>query len=965
MPVAATRKRKQTDDMVDPTPPKRVTRARAAKAEEEPVKTVKAVRTAKITTASTRAVANAKAAATKPTRAASKKQPAAEEAVEASAVAEETEKEAEEGPAKSAKTRGRPKKTVTEEVPDPAPKTRTRQTKAVADSAPKAATATTRASRAKKVVEKSVEEDEVEESKAASKLATATTTKKATRSRPAAASTKADAVPAKKTTTRKRVTFEEEGADDKENKLAPTQAKKAATKTTGLLAKPVRKPAVATRATRARKVAPEKDTESKPLSPKKVTQVAKSVTSGSGSEDELCGTSPVKTLSRSPIKPPTQAQSPTKRPAQEEGEGPSSPTPVSPVKHLSASIFASPAKRALASPFKDGLKESPKRVPIPGSLAKPSLEASSQSVFKDALKASPKRVNLGGSVPQPQFSTATQSAFKQSLLQSPARRPASPFKTGSLTSPRKLEQATFNFQSPLKGSASIRLSSMTPMKVSTPPHEGGRMEEESIKSHHLTPAEQAALRSRETSPSPVKSSPYKLDAEQLLESPSSPEPGSSEVEAHEPVALHFSTYRSPIREGDSEDELQSGPFTMVSPLKLRNVSVRDFALDTPAAKEDRIANPFGSTIKKPVEALSMTPLALQLGSWCASSAKKEAEEVPTTSMQGIASPTGPTLLQAQPAQFTFQSPGFSGKVSHFDEQMFGHGQEPLEILEDADLHENDSATVEDVDAMDIDTAEYAAEASSEPHRTEESESFEQYGDENTAPVDPLVIFAPVSQQQSEETPADSQHETLQTPEQAPRLRNREIHTVSKVPLRAADDGHSPIKVPRKRAKSSFGPLSDVSADLKPMRPRTPGGFEDVASKEGATSGRKVSFETLAINQLLTPGKDGATPMVSPLKSVRKGADAQILRGAVIHVDVHTSEGADASGVFVELLTSMGAKCVKQWTWNPRASSTNEQAHNSRIGVTHVVYKDGGKRTLQKVREAQGLVLCVGVGWVLE
>jgi len=96
---------------------------------------------------------------------------------------------------------------------------------------------------------------------------------------------------------------------------------------------------------------------------------------------------------------------------------------------------------------------------------------------------------------------------------------------------------------------------------------------------------------------------------------------------------------------------------------------------------------------------------------------------------------------------------------------------------------------------------------------------------------------------------------------------------------------------------------------------------------------------------------------------------------VVYVDVHTSEGEDASGIFLELLTLMGARCVKQWSWNPRASmatSANEEnsprsseVSNNKAGITHVVFKDGGKRTMEKVRESKGTVACVGVGWVLE
>jgi hypothetical protein len=84
-----------------------------------------------------------------------------------------------------------------------------------------------------------------------------------------------------------------------------------------------------------------------------------------------------------------------------------------------------------------------------------------------------------------------------------------------------------------------------------------------------------------------------------------------------------------------------------------------------------------------------------------------------------------------------------------------------------------------------------------------------------------------------------------------------------------------------------------------------------------------------------------------------------LKGAVVFVDVHTTEGADASILFTELLTQMGARCVKRWDWNGKGEE------GTKIGITHIVFKDGGKRTLEKARETGGVVSCVGVGWVLE
>ena len=79
-------------------------------------------------------------------------------------------------------------------------------------------------------------------------------------------------------------------------------------------------------------------------------------------------------------------------------------------------------------------------------------------------------------------------------------------------------------------------------------------------------------------------------------------------------------------------------------------------------------------------------------------------------------------------------------------------------------------------------------------------------------------------------------------------------------------------------------------------------------------------------------------------------NSTLLRGAVVHVDVRTIDGADASNIFIDLLTQMGAKCLCDSDDGP---------------VTHVVFKDGARDTMRLVQESNGAVKCVGVSWVLE
>jgi hypothetical protein len=83
-----------------------------------------------------------------------------------------------------------------------------------------------------------------------------------------------------------------------------------------------------------------------------------------------------------------------------------------------------------------------------------------------------------------------------------------------------------------------------------------------------------------------------------------------------------------------------------------------------------------------------------------------------------------------------------------------------------------------------------------------------------------------------------------------------------------------------------------------------------------------------------------------------GASKTLLTGCVFYVDVHTSEGNDASHLFIPLLEELGAQVVPQWISNG-------------MGVTHVLFKDGDDRTLEKVVASNGMVQCVNVGWAVE
>lgn len=318
-------------------------------------------------------------------------------------------------------------------------------------------------------------------------------------------------------------------------------------------------------------------------------------------------------------------------------------------------------------------------------------------------------------------------------------------------------------------------------------------------------------------------------------------------------------------------------------------------------------------------------------------------------------------------------------------------------------------------------AEELAPSSDEPPH---SSASSEYGDENTViitrqnkvPIEDMIAsevqLSPEASQPEVKGQAEGNQKSneqvveFNTPIRPDLSQPRFVNTVvSKVPLRP--EGHiSPIKNPKKRSRSlSAGPGSakkpmldsgafsvpkhNMVISLSPEQQARSPARSVTASTPGQVSFAVSDFGDSTLDGIEIPDESDdeiddsilskipssirsskvrstvATPARTPLKAVGAG----VLHGAIVYVDVHTTEGADASGIFVDLLTQMGAKCVREWKWNPRASLAAEDVENmatpARIGVTHVVYKDGGKRTLEKVRDAKGEVCCVGVAWVLE
>lgn len=985
---------------MDPqSPPKRMTRARAAAKGTEP-----AAKPTRVITAAARARAMRGTASTSAKRKArddvddsDNEEPEPAPVVKAPVAAAVVKPKA---------PRGRPKK-IQDLVPQPEPEAQPAAVAAKPRGRPKKVVAeppveepvktTTRATRAKKV------DVEAAESAEAPKKTT-------TRGRPP--STLATRTTTAKSTVKKSVTFDE---PEKEN-MAPAGAAmarapaKPATATTGLKAKPVRRPAAAsapaaTRATRAVKTAAagEKPT---PLSPKKVNQLT---STHADSDDELAPSDRLATkpLRKNPIRPPVagkkaahdvQISSTTEENASDPSEA------------LPRVILGSPAKKLPQSPFKNCIKSPAKRVEgvLPPSITH-TTEAgeTSQSAFRATLLQSPAKRPPGGKLKGFEFGAMTPgqpgaSPFKTSLLLSPAKRAYSPMKPLVLPAVED-EQAA---QSPAP----------KPTLLATP-LPGGTEDAEEEDSMVLDEADEAAMPDSPTrlrfpgrmsavlprhadpalTSDPLDVAEAAEEDAQATEQPTPVETQEQQVEgAGDPMAVDSDNEQEDDIDDDAtEPDDSAGTTPPVSPPKsagpmfrLRKEDLQDYDSETDAGSEDELAprrklfpaagtsNPLQAgffktpTSRWAVDAtpadrstakrvrtdgkFGFTPLADQLSGWAAGPSPLKLGNYVVESPSVGASTAGatPSVPDAlSPAAEAFFDEAMAGQsddmVIDTEVEVAAVPDAESPVLEDVSFTEEDVALASEAREMSLMEQEKIEEHVGHSFDDSISEASQEYGDENEMPIDPRLEGEPMV--------------PLTTPRRA---LNREFHTVSKVPLKPADDSSPILKVKKRGHSISRLPVSRPTHTLtrnatvisySPTKGKDEDIFEDEGRDERADSAPPA-----------TPTKSEATWSLvgTPARTPRRDVDPALLRGAIVFVDVHTSEGADASGIFVELLTQMGARCVKTWTWNPSTDAAQDGC-SSKIGITHVVYKDGGKRTLEKVRESGGVVQCVGVSWVLE
>lgn len=865
---------------------------------------------------------------------------------------------------------------------------------------------------------------------------------------------------------RKIVKFEE---PDKENIVPPPANMKGKTKAgeagAGLKAKPVRKPAATTtRGTRGRAKVEEKEQKSSPLSPKKATQVATAKDHSSDDELAINEKTPMKPLMKSPVKAPGSVFGTAKK------------------LGFSNSVIV---HRAVGQDLSRSIMGSPARRPP-------------QSVFKESLKTSPQRSNLGASLmkspfklPLPQSKpaeTGSGSSFKVSLLQSPARRPQSPTKVSEHGSPSRSrstnpmisgatpQTSTFKisrFATPrtLMKSA-MRPGQMLPPSAIKNVSTGSPKAQPEVSELDELSAPSLIFSGRLSSIMPREVDPVLSTSESIVEEHEGPSTikvettgdpmvvdgmgqTAEEVMYDQATAPICSPPRNstgafalrdidenPFMDSDSEDELASvSPKYSPSPMNLFASSTATPTPFTTLNKTPKTAatqKPTSKDRSLPRSQIGFTPLARQLSNWMASSPNKSEQSGSDTETARPAAATPRSASNAHvdghaepsPAKSTF----FEDEMSVRDEMLSAPEPElsndaiideqnftPIEVVdEDLALAEEademsmlETGYIEDVedieDAMDLlintgrevsellqvggieeiaqtpvevnrnvsefvvgeamggseelpFTAQEATGENSSNDVEEEtqiraineitpSEASQEYGDENAFPIDPVLLA--LSGPRVPSTP------TYKTPKRV--LAERVCHTVSKVPLKAVAED-STLRPPLMKRSASVSRLPPPRPSSNHVRSNTVISYSPTKSARRAHPQPQPEQEDVIMEDAYaTPSKSDAlwSNIGTPAHTPRRDPNTALLKGAVVFVDVRTSEGADASSLFTELLTQMGARCVKSWNWNPNSED------GSKIGITHVVFKDGGKRTLGKAKETGGVVTCVGVGWVLE
>ncbi|KAH8122683.1 hypothetical protein LI328DRAFT_157347 [Trichoderma asperelloides] len=954
------------------SPPKRQARGRPPK---NPESTAAASKATKIVTAAAKArsaVPSSLTANTKST--AAKRKTRTDDADE------------EQQASQAKRPRGRPPKKPTEEQENGAAK----------PAAAASAMASTGASRARVTAKKGVSETAKEEStapkptrgrprKVVSKPEGSDNqpepVKKATRGRPPTVMKSATTTTtvANKPPVKKVVKFREPDKENVEPAAIPQEPAPV-----GMRGRPARRGGAAAARTATRPAAKPSKPQAggkKPLSPKKITQLT---LSQYDSEDEL---SLEKPLAKSPIKPPSKKAEIAPIEIEPDMTTVAVNAAMFDLPELNETLFGSPARRP-SSPPRDTIKSPAKRIamPLPGSSLKLNNEPVAQTPFKSStlLQSAAKRPQspMKPFIFSAQKEPASKTTAKPSMLQSPAKRAFPGFK--SLSDTRQPELPTLD-ESPVATPTRPAKSSQR-LLIQEDVHEAEEDDPFAVPVINLrfsrSPSTGRSRQADLTSTDEEVDEEAGAEMEEEAEADDEEEAGAQaedEVEGEEEEEVQ----EEDEDEDDSEDTMvlddhatEEEDYADSSP-KIETpgadtlYQLREKDLD-PCHDMSSIAEDADDTL--PFERLAATP-----------SFHKEKTPRTRSAMKGSRRSTlGFSSLSDQLGSWSAASPvkhvvSFAEEPQPSDAEEHESAKDELaENAEEQDLEEETMIMDEDA-ALAQETNEMTL---SDPMESEDtcntrqsfddslSDASQEYGDENQIPVD-----SPVPIPEPRAAPV--------TPVGRPMTRS--FNTTTKIPTKAADHSTpSPLKkksfsasraAPKRPSQPKRGapvlsytpekqqPLRRSSRNSSTISEEPEQRAQPSTPEAKAEKGPKIETPEQIVEPSTPEAKaDLWSKIGTPARTPRKDLNSNLLRGAIVFVDVHTSEGADASSIFVELLNQMGARCLQKWSWNPNSASNSE---STKVGITHVVFKDGSKRTLEKVREANGVVQCVGVSWVLD
>ncbi|KAL6891982.1 hypothetical protein GGI43DRAFT_425260 [Trichoderma evansii] len=736
----------------------------------------------------------------------------------------------------------------------------------------------------------------------------------------------------------------------------------------------------------------------KPLSPKKITQLT---LSQYDSEDEL---SLEKPLAKSAIKLPSKKSEIAPIEIEPEMTTVAVNTAMFDLPELNATLFGSPARRP-TSPPRDTIKSPAKRIamPLPGSALKLGNESVAQTPFKSStlLQSAAKRPQspMKPFIFSAQKEPASESTAKPSMLQSPAKRAFPGFK--SLSDTRQPDLPTLD---------------ESPVATPTRPGKSAQQflveeEEEEEEEHEAEEDDPFAIpvinlrftRSPSAGPS-RQADPVSTEAEVEEEVEDEDEDEAEaddeeegEVEAEDQAEDEAEEQEEAKEEGqdvdeDEDEDEDEGDSEDTMVLDDHVTEEEEYGNSSPKV-ETSAANTLYQLREKDMDPChDMSAMAEDADDTLpferlAATPSSHEENTPRTrsAMKGSRRSTlGFSSLSDQLGSWSAASP-VKHAVSFAEELQLSDAEdhespedEMAENAEEQDLEEEtmiideDTVLAQETNEMTLSDPMEGEDTSNTRQSFDDSlsDASQEYGDENQVPVDsPVPIPVP---QAAPITPVG-------------RPTTRSFNTTTKIPTKPAG-----ISTPSPLKKKSFS--ASRAAPKRPGQPKR-GAPVLISTPEKQQplrrSSRNISTISEEPKQTVEPTTPAAkaekvskieTPEQSaepstpeakadlwskigtPARTPRKDLNSNLLRGAIVFVDVHTSEGADASSIFVELLTQMGARCLQKWSWNPNSASNSE---TTRVGITHVVFKDGSKRTLEKVREANGVVQCVGVSWVLD